>query len=141
MPRFQAFITDMDGTILPAAKPLSERTKATLRRVSRQGVSVVLCSGRSALSLSRYAREIGLAQGEMICFNGARVVELETGEVLARNEIDPAVGREMLGMAGRAQLLRALFRGRSVVLPRGMRYFAPIRAPDGRRAALYAPAA
>lgn len=96
MPRFQAFITDMDGTILPAAKPLSERTKATLRRVSRQGVSVVLCSGRSALSLSRYAREIGLAQGEMICFNGARVVDLGTGEVLARNEIDPAVGREML---------------------------------------------
>ena len=24
MPRFQAFITDMDGTILPAGKPLSE---------------------------------------------------------------------------------------------------------------------
>lgn len=96
MPRFQAFITDMDGTILPAGKPLSERTKATLRRVSRQGVSVVLCSGRSALSLSRYAREIGMTQGEMICFNGARAVELGTGKVLARNEIDPALGREML---------------------------------------------
>lgn len=95
MPRFQAFISDMDDTLLPAHQPMSERTKQTLQRLSRQGVSVVLCSGRAGASILPYVKQTG-ATGEMICFNGARVIDLKTGEVLVQNEIEPALAREML---------------------------------------------
>lgn len=95
MPRFQAFISDMDDTLLPAHKPMSERTQRTLQRLSRQGVSVVLCSGRAGASIWPFVRQTG-ATGEMICFNGARVVDLKNGEVLVQNEIAPELAREML---------------------------------------------
>ena len=95
MPRFQAFISDMDDTLLPAHKPMSERTQRTLQRLSRQGVSVVLCSGRAGASILPFVRQTG-AMGEMICFNGARVIDLKTGEVLVQNEIAPELAREML---------------------------------------------
>ena len=58
MPRFQAFISDMDDTLLPAHKPMSERTQRTLQRLSRQGVSVVLCSGRAGASILPFVRQV-----------------------------------------------------------------------------------
>lgn len=95
MAKFQAFISDMDDTLLRSDHTMSERTAATLRRISRQGVSVVLCSGRAGASILPYVHQAG-AEGEMICFNGARVVDLKTGAVLVQNEIDPETAREML---------------------------------------------
>ena len=95
MAKFQAFISDMDDTLLRSDHTMSERTAATLRRISRQGVSVVLCSGRAGASILPYVHQAG-AEGEMICFNGARVIDLKTGAVLVQNEIDPGTAREML---------------------------------------------
>lgn len=95
MPEFKAFVSDMDDTLLRGNRGMSEYTAATLRRIGRQGVSVVLCSGRAGASITPYVRQAG-AEGEMICFNGARVINLQTGELLAQNEIAPETARDML---------------------------------------------
>lgn len=95
MAKFQAFISDMDDTLLRSDHTMSERTAATLRRISAQGVSVVLCSGRAGAAITPFVEMAG-ATGEMICFNGARVLDLKTGEALVQNEIDVETAREML---------------------------------------------
>lgn len=77
---------DMDGTVLLENKTISPRVAAALSAAVAQGVQVIAATGRAAdgipdeflqVAKSRYA----------ITANGARVVDLQTGEVLLEHLI------------------------------------------------------
>lgn len=62
---------DMDGTLLNRHHQPSAAALDTLRVLHRAGVVVVLCSGRSQAAMYPCARELGLPELPLVCFNGA----------------------------------------------------------------------
>lgn len=67
--------TDIDGTLLNNNKQITTHTKEILQAARRQGVYIVLCSGRPLVGVEQYLAELGLdsADDYVITFNGAQV--------------------------------------------------------------------
>lgn len=95
MPTIHAVISDLDDTLLNADHQLTCRTAQTMQRLLRQGIKVILASGRSAASMRPTVRTIGTPY-PYIAYNGAQIVDSGTGEVLAANEIPLELAREVL---------------------------------------------
>ena len=64
---------DLDGTLLSSQHTLSDRTKETLRRLSRKGVCVSIATGRSYNAVRDVVAELQCATDPMpvVCYNGA----------------------------------------------------------------------
>lgn len=75
---------DIDGTLTNSDKDVSPATKAALARMMEQGHKVVLASGRPETGIRRYVRELELEKygGYVLAFNGARIIDCKTGEIL-----------------------------------------------------------
>lgn len=63
---------DLDGTLLDPTEHIPEKTKTFLIQLQKQGIRIVLCSGRSLFEMHRYAKDIELHKyhGFMIYTNG-----------------------------------------------------------------------
>lgn len=70
--------TDMDGTLLRSDNTISEKTKQILREAQKQGIRLVLASGRSYRKLMEYAQELEMPKygGFLIEVNGTAVYDL-----------------------------------------------------------------
>lgn len=90
-------VTDLDGTLLNAAREISPRTaKALLNCVSR-GVTVAFASGRSFEAVRPFALGIGLHNCVIISSNGARVDASPDGPIIFEDCLDEAITREAAG--------------------------------------------
>lgn len=78
---------DIDGTLLNSAGEISKYTIDIIRRVTNQGVKVVLTSGRVTDSVKGIAGMIN-ADKHIICDNGATIVNLENDDVVFAKYID-----------------------------------------------------
>ncbi|MDN6292978.1 MAG: HAD hydrolase family protein, partial [Tetragenococcus halophilus] len=80
----KAIAMDMDGTLLNEGKIISSKTKAALLEAQRQGIKVILASGRPTPGLFKYAEELAMEEydGIGLSFNGAHVLDYQTNEVL-----------------------------------------------------------
>ena len=74
---------DVDGTLLNDKHQISDNTKRTIRRVSKLGARIVLCTGRGAISAQPIMKELEL-EGVMITHNGASIMHT-SGEILYEN--------------------------------------------------------
>ncbi len=72
---------DMDGTVLLEDKTISPRTKAAITAALAQGVQVVPATGRAGNGILPEFLEVARSR-YAITANGARVVDLQTGECL-----------------------------------------------------------
>jgi hydroxymethylpyrimidine pyrophosphatase-like HAD family hydrolase len=68
--RFDAFLVDLDGTLLDGRAKLTERTTRAVRRLVDAGFEVVLCTGRSAAGTRRIHAALGLPT-PFVSYNGA----------------------------------------------------------------------
>lgn len=83
----RAVAVDLDGTILLPDSTVSPRTAAALRACRDRGLQVLLCTGRSPAAAEAYRAAVG-AEGPMVFYNGAAVVDVPSGAVLARTLLD-----------------------------------------------------
>ena len=79
---------DLDGTLLGPELVFAEATKAGITALRAAGVKVVICTGRMFQSARPRAAELGLRDGPIVCYGGALVADLETGEWLRHQPID-----------------------------------------------------
>jgi Cof subfamily protein (haloacid dehalogenase superfamily) len=79
--QIKALALDLDGTTLAPGAVLRERTRIALRRCVERGIHIILNTGRSLASAEPYRSLIG-AEGPMVCFNGAEVVDMPAGKLL-----------------------------------------------------------
>ncbi len=97
--------SDLDGTLLVPPPPrrtgsddpvdlgrISDRTRTALDRLRDAGVEVVTVTGRPP----RWVTAVDLGPGLSICSNGALVVDLETGDVVAERCLAPDVAAEVV---------------------------------------------
>ncbi|MFC4908052.1 Cof-type HAD-IIB family hydrolase [Actinomadura gamaensis] len=82
-PAVRWIVTDLDGTLVGRDLRIPAANVAALRRFADAGGEVVIATGRTEESALPYHRELGLAT-PAILYNGARVVDLATGDVLYR---------------------------------------------------------
>ena len=95
MPIIHAIISDLDDTLLTEDHRMTERTVQALQRVMRQGVKVVLASGRSAASIRPFVRKVQ-TPSPYIAYNGAQILDAATDQILTGNEISVEMARQVL---------------------------------------------
>jgi len=72
---------DLDGTLLGRDKTISEENRQALKAAARQGIYIVLASGRSFESIRTFAGDLGVECAIISC-NGARMDETADGPLL-----------------------------------------------------------
>ena len=81
--------TDLDGTLTNSKKEITPRTQQAMEKAMDLGVKVVLASGRPYYGVKNLAQQLKLEQrgGYILCFNGAKLVNCQTREVLFEQTI------------------------------------------------------
>lgn len=77
----KALALDLDGTVLRPDTTLSARTIKTLKSCLVRGIRIILCTGRAAEGAERFRLALG-AEGPMVYFNGAEVLDMPSGRAL-----------------------------------------------------------
>lgn len=92
---------DIDGTLVTDDKTLLPQTKADIHCYIREGGIFVLASGRPTRGILRYVEELDLktAGGFVISYNGARIINTQTNEIVLQKNIDPACYPAVLAAA------------------------------------------
>jgi len=96
--------SDLDGTLLtPELEPAAGLADA-LAALEDAGVTFLICTGRMFRSARGVAARLGLRSGPIVCYQGAMVADLATGERLLHRRMDGEVAVEVvrrLRMLGR----------------------------------------
>ena len=95
---YKMIALDLDGTLNNDEKKITEKTREALLSVQQHGVTVVLASGRQAPGLAREAQALDLKDyhGLLLSYNGGRIQDATTGEVLFDQAIDRATALRFL---------------------------------------------
>lgn len=80
----KALVLDIDGTLTNSKKEITKATKEAIQDIMKRGHKVILASGRPTAGMRRYEKELELEKydGYLLSFNGARVIDCHTGEVV-----------------------------------------------------------
>ena len=86
MNTFSAAVFDLDGTLLDGNGNLNETNRNMLVSLRRDGIVVIICTGRPVYSLMRIL-PAGCADCAIAC-NGQTAVYFECGETIAKEELN-----------------------------------------------------
>lgn len=77
-------VLDIDGTLTNSQKEITPQTKAGILNIMERGHKVILASGRPTPGMRRYAQELELEKygGYLLSFNGGRIIECRTGDIV-----------------------------------------------------------
>ena len=80
----KVLVLDIDGTLTNSKKEITTETKEAIWGAIDRGHKVMLASGRPTPGMRRYEEELRLSEygGYLLSFNGARIVDCETGDVI-----------------------------------------------------------
>ena len=98
---YKLIALDLDGTLTDKNKNILEETKQELIKLAQKGVIIVLASGRPTAGIFKEAKELTLDQvgGYLLSFNGARVLDYKTNEVVYEQTLSSKVAHEMYDRA------------------------------------------
>ena len=98
---YKLIALDLDGTLTDKNKNILEETKQELIKLANKGIVIVLASGRPTAGIFKEAKELTLDKvgGYLLSFNGARVLDYQTNEVVYEQTLSPEVAHEMYDRA------------------------------------------
>lgn len=80
----KALALDLDGTTLKPDTTFGERTRLCIRELISKGMRIIIATGRAIEASERFRSAMG-AEGPMVFFNGAEVVDMPSRKVLHAN--------------------------------------------------------
>lgn len=88
----KVLVLDIDGTLTNSKKEITTETKEAIWSAIDRGHKVMLASGRPTPGMRRYEEELRLSEygGYLLSFNGARIVDCETGDVIYQRTLPPS---------------------------------------------------
>lgn len=94
----KAIILDVDGTLTNSKKVITEKTKNALIKAQEKGIILILASGRLTSGLVDFAKELKMYEnnGLLVSFNGSKVVDCQSEEVLFNETMTVEQGKEVL---------------------------------------------
>lgn len=101
MSEYKALALDIDGTLLNGKKEVTSGVLSEVRRLQKSGVPVMIASGRPEQGIAHVARAIGMDiyGGYVLSFNGGKITEFKTGEVVYNITIPVEYNREIIDYA------------------------------------------
>ena len=89
----KVLVLDIDGTLTNSRKEITPATKRGIQETMMRGHKVILASGRPTPGMRRYEQELELEKygGYLLSFNGGRIVECRTGEIVYQRTLPPVV--------------------------------------------------
>ena len=87
---------DLDGTLLSPDLTHADGLPEALRRLRADGALTVICTGRMFRSARLVAARLGVDRGPIVCYQGALVADLASGEELRHVRMDGAVAAEVV---------------------------------------------
>lgn len=114
---YKLIVLDVDGTMLTSNRELTKRTIQTLRKVQQMGIRIALASGRPTYGILPLAKaiDLGVYNGFIISYNGAQVMEAQTGQILFERRIDPQMVPYLEKRAAKLGMTMAYYDGNEVV--------------------------
>ncbi len=106
---YRLLVSDVDGTLVDGNQQIVPRNLEAIKRFQRAGGLVTLGTGRIERSAWPYLSTIGV-NAPAILYNGGRVVDYPSGEVLAEDRLPPAVATVLV------DLLETVFTGLDAIL-------------------------
>jgi Cof subfamily protein (haloacid dehalogenase superfamily) len=91
--------SDMDGTLFGPDAAFSATTRDGVAALKAAGVPFVICTGRMFVSARAKAAELGLVDGLIVCYGGALVAELASGEWLRHQPIEGGAAAALVRFA------------------------------------------
>lgn len=95
---YKLIAMDLDGTLLNDQKVITEKTKAALMAAQNKGIRLALASARPSPGLfrERDALDMQNFNGILMSYNGGRIVDAETGNVLFETSMDVQETKKVL---------------------------------------------
>lgn len=89
----KVLVLDIDGTLTNSDKEITDNTRKAIIDVQERGHIVMLASGRPTPGMRRYANELQLEKygGYLLSFNGGRIINCRTGEIVYQRILPPQV--------------------------------------------------
>lgn len=89
----KVLVLDIDGTLTNSEKQITPATKAGIWDILAQGHQVILASGRPTPGMRRYEKELELEKhgGYLLSFNGAKIVECRSGEIVYQKTLSLSI--------------------------------------------------
>ncbi len=80
----KALVLDIDGTLTNSKKEITPATRQAIQDLMKRGQKVILASGRPTPGMRKAEKELELERygGYLLSFNGARIVDCYTGEII-----------------------------------------------------------
>ncbi|MFT8889331.1 MAG: Cof-type HAD-IIB family hydrolase [Ethanoligenens sp.] len=88
---YKVLALDIDGTVTNSEKQITENTKNTILQAQKQGIKVVLASGRPVHGVAPLAHELELDryEGYILAFNGGKIIDCKTQKTIFEQVIQP----------------------------------------------------
>jgi Cof subfamily protein (haloacid dehalogenase superfamily) len=106
--KIKALALDLDGTILRPDSTLSGRMVSALRACMDRGIRAILCTGRSVEAAESYRAALG-AEGPMVYYNGAEVVDMPGQRVLDAVLLAPDMAEYCIDLSRRRGVYFQMF--------------------------------
>jgi Cof subfamily protein (haloacid dehalogenase superfamily) len=95
---FRLAAIDLDGTLLGPDKAIGEENADAVRRLSQNGVQVIIASGRRHQNSIRFQRQLQL-NGPIIACQGGLIRDGESGNVIEAHFLPQSAAREIANQA------------------------------------------
>lgn len=104
--KYKAIALDLDGTLKSSDKKILPRTKKILMELAKQGIVIILASGRPTAGLFEEAKELELDKtgGYLLSFNGARVVNYQGMGVIYEKTFESTIAHQIYDHAKKYNL-------------------------------------
>lgn len=86
-------IFDLDGTLTNSEKKVTPATKAAVLDIMERGHKCILASGRPVAGITHIAKELEFEThgGYILAYNGAKILNYQTNEVIYQQTVDHAL--------------------------------------------------
>ncbi len=88
--------SDLDGTLLPASLEFPPEAPAAVAALRAAGITFVVCTGRMFQSTRKVVARLGVVDGPAVCYQGALVADLGSGEWLRHVPLPSASARAVI---------------------------------------------
>lgn len=114
---YKLLVLDLDGTLTNTKKQITPFTKQTLIQVQEQGIRLVLASGRPTYGIIPLAKKLEMERfgGYIISFNGGRIIDYSSNEVLFEQTLDPTIVPTLYKRAYEAGLTILSYNGKYIL--------------------------
>lgn len=110
-------VLDLDGTLTNSEKKITPKTREALMKAQEQGHKIVLASGRPTYGIVPLAKELQMEQygGYILSFNGGRITECKTGEVVYQKTLPQELVSSLFQLAEQLEIGLMTYENESII--------------------------